>query len=67
LYPDLGELLNFSHPFQNNFRVADHSSKIIRSGKILVATWTTCGFYDGVPLRVAPAAMVNCETLVGFL
>jgi hypothetical protein len=23
LYPDFAELLNFSHPFQNNFRVAD--------------------------------------------
>ena len=22
LYPDLAELLNFSHPFQNKFRVA---------------------------------------------
>jgi hypothetical protein len=25
LYPDLAELLNFSHPFQNNFRIAAHS------------------------------------------
>ncbi len=23
LYPDLAELLNFSHPFQNNFRISD--------------------------------------------
>src|SRR6267143_3464208 len=45
----------------DHFRLADDSSRIVRSGKILVATWTTCGFYDGVPLRVAPAAMVNCE------
>jgi hypothetical protein len=25
LYPDLAELLNFSHAFQNNFRIADYS------------------------------------------
>jgi hypothetical protein len=26
LYPDLAELLNFSHPFQHNFRVADDTA-----------------------------------------
>jgi hypothetical protein len=25
LYPDLAELLNFSHAFQNNFRIANYS------------------------------------------
>jgi len=29
LYPDLAELLNFSDPFQNNLRFADHTFWIV--------------------------------------
>jgi len=35
LYPDLAELLNFSHPFQNNFRVADIHDKSVSRAKAL--------------------------------
>jgi hypothetical protein len=47
LYPDLAELLNFSHQFQNNFRVADYSPGGIRNSKELrlnaMEAWrTTC-------------------------
>lgn len=41
LYPDLAGLLNFSHPFQHNFRVADYKAS---DNAGIIARWVESKF-----------------------